>query len=129
MNNVNQQFSFEKLQVWQLAKELTKEIYNITKSFPVDERYGLIPQIRRAATSVCANITEGSTRTTPKDQAHFTTVAYGSLIELLNHLIIAHELEYIESNVFQKLRADIKNLAIKLSNNKKSQLLKKDKKE
>jgi four helix bundle protein len=129
MNNVNQQFSFEKLQVWQLAKELTKEIYNITKSFPVDERYGLIPQIRRAATSVCANITEGSTRTTPKDQAHFTTVAYGSLIELLNHLIIAHELEYIESNVFQKLRADIKNLAIKLSNYKKSQLLKKDKKE
>ena len=127
MKSEDHQFNFEKLQVWQLAKELTLEMYKITKSFPVDERYGLVTQIRRASTSICANLTEGSTRITPKDQAHFTTVAYGSLIELLNHLIIAHELNYIEANIFQKIRADIKNLAIKLSNYKKSQLVKKDK--
>jgi four helix bundle protein len=128
MKNNDQQFNFEKLQVWQLAKELTIEMYQITKSFPADERYGLVSQIRRASTSICANLTEGSTRITPKDQAHFTTVAYGSLIELLNHLIIAHELEYIETDIFQKVRADIKNLAIKLSNYKRSQLSNKGKK-
>jgi four helix bundle protein len=117
------QFSFEKLIAWQDAKELTKTIYRGTKSFPVDEKYGLTQQIRRAAMSVCANIAEGSTRSTPKDQAHFTTIAYGSLIELLNHLIIANELNYLEIKLFQTLRHSIEILSVKLSNLKKSQLL------
>jgi four helix bundle protein len=117
------QFSFEKLIAWQDAKELTKTIYRETKSFPVDEKYGLTQQIRRAAMSVCANIAEGSTRSTPKDQAHFTTIAYGSLIELLNHLIIANELNYLEIKLFQTLRHSIEILSVKLSNLKKSQLL------
>jgi four helix bundle protein len=116
------QFSFEKLIARQDAKELTKTIYRETKSFPVDEKYGLTQQIRRAAMSVCANIAEGSTRSTPKDQAHFTTIAYGSLIELLNHLIIANELTYLEIKLFQTLRHSIEILSVKLSNLKKSQL-------
>jgi len=99
------QFSFEKLIAWQDAKELAKTIYRETKSFPVDEKYGLTQQIRRAAMSVCANIAEGSTRSTPKDQAHFTTIAYGSLIELLNHLIIAKRIKLFGNKTFSNVAA------------------------
>jgi len=116
------EFSFEKLVAWQEAKELTMTIYQETKSFPSDERFGLTQQIRRAVMSVCANIAEGSTRSTARDQAHFTTMAYGSLIELLNHLIIASELGYLEKKAFQALRHSIELLSVKLSNLKKSQL-------
>ncbi len=115
-------FAFEKLTVWQLAKDLTKEIYTLTKVFPSEEKYGLIQQMRRSATSICANIAEGSTRSSAKDQAHFTTIAYGSLIELLNHLIIAKELEFLDNETFLKLRTSINNLSVKLSNFKKTQL-------
>ena len=118
------EFSFERLVAWQEAKELTMSIYQETKSFPIDEKFGLTQQIRRAAMSVCANIAEGSTRSTPKDQAYFTTIAYGSLIELLNHLIIANELGYLEKKVFQALRHSIELLSVKLSNLKKSQIAK-----
>jgi len=116
------EFSFEKLVAWQEAKELTMTIYQETKSFPSDKRFGLTQQIRRAVMSVCANIAEGSTRSTARDQAHFTTMAYGSLIELLNHLIIASELGYLEKKAFQALRHSIELLSVKLSNLKKSQL-------
>jgi four helix bundle protein len=110
--------------VWQEAKELATAIYKNTKSFPSEEKYGITQQIRRAAVSVCANIAEGSTRTSPKDQAHFTTVAFGSLIELLNHLIIGTELGYMNAEVFQPVRQSIETISIKLSNLKKSQLSK-----
>ncbi len=118
----NYLFAFEKLTVWQLAKDLAKEIYTLTKVFPTEEKYGLIQQMRRSATSICANIAEGSTRSSAKDQAHFTTIAYGSLIELLNHLIIAKELEFLDNETFLKLRTSINNLSVKLSNFKKTQL-------
>jgi four helix bundle protein len=118
----NYLFAFEKLTVWQLAKDLAKEIYTLTKVFPTEEKYGLIQQMRRSATSICANIAEGSTRSSAKDQAHFTTIAYGSLIELLNHLIIAKELEFLDNETFLRLRTSINNLSVKLSNFKKTQL-------
>src|SRR5438045_9295597 len=116
------EFSFEKLVARQEAKELTMRIYQETKSFPSDERFGLTQQIRRAAMSVCANIAEGSTRSTPEDQAHFTTIAFGSLTELLNHLIIGNELNYLQSDSFQILHHSIEILSVKLSNLKKSHL-------
>lgn len=119
---MHHQFSFEKLAVWQEAKELTKEIYEVTRTFPSEEKFGLIQQIRRAATSVCANIAEGSCRASAKDQAHFTTVAFGSLIELLNHLIIAKEIGILSTEKLSALRNTIQPLSVKLSNLKKSQM-------
>ena len=116
------QFSFEKLVAWQEAKVLAKEIYQCTQAFPADEKFGMVAQMRRAGISVCANISEGSTRSSAKDQAHFTTIAYGSLIELLNHLIIAVELGYMKEDVLMNLRSLIQPLSIKLSNLKKAQL-------
>ena len=116
------QFSFEKLEVWQLARKLAVDIYKKTQSFPAEEKYSLVSQIRRAALSVAANISEGSTRNTAKDQAHFTTIAYGSLIELLNHLILSTDLGYLKENDLSQLREEIKNLSVKLSNLKSAQL-------
>ena len=116
------QFSFEKLEVWQLARKLTVDIYKISQSFPSEEKFLLTSQLRRAAMSVGANISEGSTRTTSKDKAHFTTIAYSSLMELFNHLMIATDQKYITENDLVNFREQIKNLAVKLSNLKSVQL-------
>lgn len=74
-------YSFEKLEVWNESKEFTKSIYTITSIFPDQEKFGLISQLRRAAVSICSNIAEGSARSTYKDKAHFTTMAFSSAIE------------------------------------------------
>lgn len=118
------QFSFEKLDVWQNARVLAKNIYiaTPTRSFPSDEKYGLTQQMRRAALSVCANLAEGTTRITAKDQAHFTTISFSSMMELLNHLIIAFDLNYINEESLKNFRSQIQPLSVKLSNLKKSQL-------
>jgi four helix bundle protein len=118
----NHQFSFEKLDVWQNARVLAKNIYIATRSFPSDEKYGLTQQMRRAALSVCANLAEGTTRITAKDQAHFTTISFGSMMELMNHLIIAFDLNYINEESLKNFRSQIQPLSVKLSNLKKSQL-------
>ncbi|WP_196939953.1 four helix bundle protein [Sphingobacterium pedocola] len=64
-------FYFEKLEVWQESRALVKELYLETKSFPVEEKFGLISQIRRAALSISANIAEGMSRGTEKDKARY----------------------------------------------------------
>ena len=84
-------FSFEKLNVWVDSKELIKIIYNITKSFPDEEKFGLTNQLRRASISVTSNLAEGTSRNTNKDMAHSTTLSFSSLMEVLNQIIIAHE--------------------------------------
>ena len=81
-------YSFEKLEVWVEAKELSKVIYTVTKDFPSDEKFGLTSQLRRASISICSNIAEGSARKTNKDKAHFTTMAFSSAVEVLNQVII-----------------------------------------
>ena len=117
-------FSFEKLEVWQDARILTIAYYKLTETFPVEEKFGLSQQIRRAAISICSNIAEGSSRTSAKDKAHFTTLAFGSLMELLNQSIIACDLKLISENQLSDCRIIISKISIKLSNLKKSQLSK-----
>ena len=122
--NIDHQFSFEKLEAWQDSRRLAKEVYILTKAFPTEEKYGIGQQMRRAAVSVCSNVAEGTSRSSPKDQAHFTTIAFGSLMELLNQMIIAFDLEYISEPQLRDIRSIIQPLSIKLSNLKKSQLSK-----
>ncbi len=110
------EFSFEKLQVWQLARVIVVDIYKITEKFPGKEIFGLVSQMRRAAISVCANIAEGSTRGSFKEQARFTTIAYGSLIELLNHIILSSDLGYIPVNEVEIFRKKIRPLSVKINN-------------
>lgn len=116
------QFSFEKLEVWQLARKLATEIYKTTQSFPSEEKYSLVSQIRRAAVSVSANIAEGTTRQTAKDQAYFTTVSFSSLMELFNHLVISSDLGYVKVDELADYRRLTQQLSVKLSNLKASQV-------
>jgi four helix bundle protein len=116
------QFSFEKLEVWQLARMIAADIYKKTQSFPIEEKYSLTSQIRRSIVSVSANIAEVTTRVTAKDQAHFSTVAFSSLMEFFNHLIIASDLGYMNENELTAYRQRIQLLSVKLSNLKASQL-------
>jgi len=115
------QFAFEKLEVWQEAKLLIRAVYQLTAKFPDYEKFGLTNQLRRASTSVAANLAEGSTRYTAKEQAYFSTIAYGSLIEVLNFIIIAVELGFADENDLYLLRLKIQPLSLKINNLRKSQ--------
>jgi len=100
-------YAFENLEVWQKSRELTKRVYQLTKDFPTEEKYGLTSQLRRAAVSVSSNIAEGSTRWSKKDQARFYEIAFGSLIEILNQLILANDLEFLNEKDLENLRKEI----------------------
>ena len=95
--------SFRKLDAYVYAKELVKQVYALIKKFPKEEQYALCDQLRRAVISITSNIAEGSGRTTPKDQAHFYTMAFGSLMEVLAQLDIACELEYLTKTEFDQI--------------------------
>jgi four helix bundle protein len=104
-------FSFERLEVWNKSRFLTKKIYTITKNFPDSEKFGITGQIRRAIISVCSNIAEGSSRKSKKDQVHFYMIAFSSLMETLNQLIISNDLEYLGSDSLSELRSEIHTIS------------------
>ena len=100
-------FNFEKLDVWQKSRSLAKEIYVITKSYPEEEKYGLVSQLRRSIVSVCSNISEGASRTSRNDQKHFYEIAFSSLMETMNQLIISFDMDYISSSCLDEFRKTI----------------------
>ena len=87
--------TFKDLKVWKRAHQLAIHIYQITAKFPIDEKYGLNSQIRRAAVSVVSNIVEGFSRKTIKESLNFYNISYGSLEELKYQLLLACDLTYI----------------------------------
>ncbi len=115
-------YSFEKLEVWVLAKDFTKLIYTITANFPITERFSLQNQIRRASISICSNIAEGTGRKTAKDQARFSTIAYSSVLEVINQLILSRELGYISDNDYFSARSKIEKISFSLNSLRNSQL-------
>lgn len=108
--------SFEDLEVWQLAKELTVKIYKLTAKFPPEEKFGLSSQLRSAVVSVGANIAEGYGRYHFKDNIKFLYNTRGSLLETKSHLLIAKELGLIKASELQTLLKEIRNLGVKLNN-------------
>ena len=108
-------YSFEKLEVWVEAKDFTKQIYTLTSKFPNTERFGLTSQLRRAAISIASNIAEGSARNSFKDKAHFTTIAFGSAVEVLNQLILSCELDFISEPDYQEIRKKVESITNKLN--------------
>ena len=100
-------YSFENLEVWQLSRELVRDIYQLTSTFPKDEKYGLTSQLRRASVSVSSNIAEGSTRWSKKDQSGFYEIAFGSLIEVLNQLILSTDREFLQETQLTEIRTKI----------------------
>ncbi|MBU4186439.1 MAG: four helix bundle protein [Proteobacteria bacterium] len=89
--------SYKDLIIWQKAIDLVVEIYQVLKSFPREELYGLSDQIKRSAVSVPSNIAEGQSRQHTAEFRQFLYIAMGSLAELDTQLIIAHRLGYIDS--------------------------------
>lgn len=86
--------SYRDLIVWQKSMDLAIECYRETRTFPVEERFGLTTQIRRCAASVPANIAEGRCRSGARDFARFLGIAHGSVAELETHLMLAERLGY-----------------------------------
>lgn len=114
-------YSFEKLECWQNARQLAVWTYLLPKAFPEQEKFGLVSQMRRAAISVASNIAEGASRMTSKDQAHFSTIAYSSTIELLNHLIISIDLSLLSQEQYEQGREIIEKQTLLISGLRKSQ--------
>lgn len=95
MDNVAKIRNFTDLIVWQEGHKLVLLIYKITKSFPTDERFGLVSQLRRAAISVTSNIAEGFGRVSYREKNQFYSIALGSVCEIRNQIIIAHDIGYM----------------------------------
>lgn len=95
--------NFTDLQVWQEAHKFVLGIYEITKKFPDEEKFGLITQLRRAAISITANIAEGFSRFYFKDKVRFYYIARGSVSETLNLLIISKDLGLLEKRLFEEM--------------------------
>jgi four helix bundle protein len=90
---------YHDLLVWQKAHELAIEIYRVTKDFPKSEVYALTNQLRRAATSVPANIVEGNTKRSAKDKSRFLETARGSLAETEYFIELSKELGYVKRDI------------------------------
>ncbi|HEX2861329.1 MAG TPA: four helix bundle protein [Lacunisphaera sp.] len=98
---------FRQLAIWQRSHQLTLAIYTLTKRFPRDEQYGLTNQLRRAASSIPANIAEGCGRDTEPELKRFLDIAHGSASEADYHLNPAADLGYLSTEEYYPLAAEI----------------------
>ncbi len=90
---------YKELDIWVQSRKLVKTVYVLTKSFPKNERFLLISQVRRCAVSIPSNIAEGCGRQSAKETIHFLHIARGSLYELETQFILASDLDYISNDI------------------------------
>ena len=121
-------FGFEKLEVWKEARVLTSLVYELAEKFPEKEKFGLTNKMRRSSVSVGANIAEGSSSFSAKEQAHFYSISYGSLMELMSHTFTAYCLNYLHEEAFKKVKSTIQLLSSKINNLKNTAFNKAEKK-
>jgi four helix bundle protein len=107
-------FKFEKLSVWQKSIAFADLIYSATRSFPVDERFGLTNQIRRAAISIASNIAEGSARP-DSDFSRFLGYAAGSLYEVVTQVHVARHQRFLPEEQFTRIYANAEEISRMLS--------------
>jgi four helix bundle protein len=108
-------FAFEDLAIYHLAVELTAVVYQMTRGFPADERFGLTSQIRRASSSVVLNIAEGKGRSSAKDFVRFLYIARGSLLEVVSGFHVAEKLEFVTREQTQDLYQQSRELVSKIT--------------
>ncbi|WP_437225679.1 four helix bundle protein [Planctomicrobium sp. SH661] len=108
-------FGFERLEAWQLAIELSDSVYAATRSFPLEERFGITNQMRRSSVSIAANLAEGSGRGSNREFVRFIQIAFGSLMETISHLTIARRQEFLQESDFERLYSQMQRLAKVLS--------------
>jgi four helix bundle protein len=106
--------TFKDLEVWQKSVLFATEIYVVTVSFPKEEMYGLVAQLRRASVSLASNIAEGSKKS-KKDFTNFIKIAQGSGAEIETQLIISHNLHYVSQENLEKLLKDLESIMKMLS--------------
>jgi len=106
---------FRQLKVWDKAHQLTLAIYKTTKTFPTEERYGLTSQLRRASSSIPANIAEGCCRGGDRELAQFLQIAMSSAGEVEYHLLLAHHLKYFDKQNYNQLNSNITEVKQMLS--------------
>jgi four helix bundle protein len=105
MSNSNARIirSYRDLDVWQMAMDAVVDIYDVTRAFPSDERFGLTAQVRRAAVGIPSNIAEGHDRLGPGEYRRFVSVARGSVAEVETQLAIGGRLNYVEQSAINDL--------------------------
>jgi four helix bundle protein len=103
------------LDVWKISVKLVSTIYTITSNYPKEELFGLISQTRRATVSISANIAEGSSRKSLTERKRFYEIARSSLVEVDNHIELANELGFLNSNTMNELEEKLNELFAKLS--------------
>lgn len=99
--------SFTELEAWKKARQLRKEISELSKSFPAEEKYSLVSQIKRSSRSVTANIAEGYGRFHHQENIQFCRISRGSLSETLDHLIVAFDEGYINETVLSSFQTKL----------------------
>ncbi|MCR5779446.1 MAG: four helix bundle protein [Bacteroidaceae bacterium] len=111
-------FGFQKLNVYKDSRVLVRSIYELLRAYPVEERYALCDQMRRAVISVPSNIAEGMSRSSIKEQIHYLEISYGSLSEIVCQLDISKDLSYIDEIQYDDAMNQCKNLSRMLSHMK-----------
>lgn len=119
-NNKTQINDFNDLEVYQLARDLTKWVYEITRDFPNEEKFGITSQLRRATSSVGANIAEGFGRYHYKENIQFCRNARGSLSEIKHFMMTSLDLGYVDEDIYKEFQEKYDKLKIKLNNYIKS---------
>ncbi len=112
-------FNFEKLDVWQKAIDFADLVYNCTRDFPADERFGLTNQMRRAAVSISSNIAEGTSRMSQTDFRRFIEIATGSVFEVISQAFVARR-QVLSEHKFQATYAAAQEVGRTLSGLRKS---------
>lgn len=107
--------SWEDLIVWQKAHILVLEVFKIVKTFPIEEKYGLVSQIKRSAYSVSANIVEGHSKNSNKDFIKYLYIARGSAEELKYFLLLSRDLKYLENLVYENLLSKLNEISYLLN--------------
>ena len=107
--------NYSNLLVWQKSHQLTLDIYEVTRSFPKNEQFGITSQMRRASSSVPTNLAEGSGKLTQHDFRNFVLISFGSSNELEYLLLLSFDLHYLDEYEFARLDEQIKEVKRMLS--------------
>jgi four helix bundle protein len=102
--------NFKELKVWQESMKLAKEVFTVTKEFPIEEKFGLTSQIRRAIISIPSNIAEGTSRSSDKEFSRFLEIGLGSSFELETQLILSSDFEYLSQAHSSDLITSVNNV-------------------
>ena len=101
---------FKELEIWKKSRLYCSKIYSETAIFPLEEKFGLTNQLRRASVSIASNIAEGSSRSSNKDFSRFLEIAIGSCYELETQLLLSNDLGFLTNNKLEELLIDLNKI-------------------